>query len=123
MLGKPARFWVARRARAYSCISGRFLLVLKLAASGTARRVYLRPADGKSTVKNCSKNRKQENCKPRDAKLFPQAQKAAGKTICEWRRKEREMEAITFAMVGIILGWVVGIACLILYAVWLHFHD
>ena len=72
MPGKPARFWVARRARAYSCISGRFLLVLKLAASGTARRVYLRPAGGKSTVKNCSKNRKQENCKPRDVKLFPQ---------------------------------------------------
>lgn len=33
------------------------------------------------------------------------------------------MEVIAFAMVGMILGWVVGVACLTLYAVWLHFHD
>ena len=112
MPGTPARFWVARRARAFSCISGHFLLVLKLVASGTARQVDLRPAGGKSTVKNCSKNRKQENCKPRDAKLFPQAQKAAGKTICEWRRKEREMVELPLELVYFfvgVLGIVIGI--------------
>lgn len=33
------------------------------------------------------------------------------------------MEAATFAMVGMIAGWAVGIIGLMLYALWLHFHD
>ena len=33
------------------------------------------------------------------------------------------MGVIAAAMVGMIAGWLVGIIGLMLYALWLHFHD